>query len=383
MATSAAVTTDLTTCPICLEVFDNPKSLPCLHAFCLKCLQGYFKDKSVGDKAPCPMCRKEFQIPSDGLDGLQHHFFIQRLVDVQKVSSEEFGEVLCEVCRQENEGTAEGIPTAIVYCVDCNQKLCERCGRPHKRMTGGGHRLKPLGPDVEQELVQLRACFCHKHTDKRVELYCHQCNENVCLMCFTGKHRQHENGEIPQVAEYFRPKIEADGKQILSAISSVGQLLEHVKQEVNKFMSDVDGVEKTVLEAGEEIKRIVDSQIRELVSQLHTVKSDGAKRAQTVKDQLQLALVAMESFHRYSQELLDKGRPSDVTRAANELHNRAMELLKNDVTTINFRPPHVTFAPADVTQLTGLWLVGKVTIESGDQPGRPRPIIILHSKTSG
>jgi len=28
----------------------------------------------------------------------------------------------------------------------------------------------------------------------------------------------------------------------------------------------------------------------------------------------------MESFHAYSRELLDKGRPSDITRAACELH---------------------------------------------------------------
>ena len=99
MATVASVTADVTTCPICLEMFDNPKSLPCLHTFCLKCLQGYFKDKCLGDEVPCPMCRKEFEIPDDGLEGLQHHFFVQRLVDVRKVeSSAEIDEVLCEVC---------------------------------------------------------------------------------------------------------------------------------------------------------------------------------------------------------------------------------------------------------------------------------------------
>ena len=84
MATAASVTNDLTTCPICVELVDNPKSLPCLHAFCLKCLQSCFKDRRPGSEVPCPTCRKKFQIPVDGLGGLQHHFIIQRLVDVQK-----------------------------------------------------------------------------------------------------------------------------------------------------------------------------------------------------------------------------------------------------------------------------------------------------------
>ena len=70
MATASSVTTDLTTCPICLEQFDNPKALPCLHTFCLKCLQDYFKDQRSGDEVQCPMCRKEFQIPASGLDVL-------------------------------------------------------------------------------------------------------------------------------------------------------------------------------------------------------------------------------------------------------------------------------------------------------------------------
>lgn len=373
MATAASVTIDLTTCPICLDVFDNPKSLPCLHAFCLKCLQGYFKDKCPGDEEHCPECREKFQIPSDGLSGLQHHFFIERLVDVRNVSSEEFREVPCVVCLEESDGSSEEIATATTYCVDCKQKLCERCSRPHRRMAGGAHQLKPLRAELEQELIQLRAGACDKHKDKQVELYCHQCNENICVLCFAVKHRNHESGEIPEVAENFRTKIDDDDKQIVSSISAVRHLTNQTKQGLSKFFSSIDNVEKAILQAGDEIKHLVDSQMSKLVSELQTAKSDSVKQAEAIQDRLQLALVAMESFHTYSRELLDKGRPSDVTRAACELHDRATELLQSDVTTLDFRPPHVTFTPVDVTQLTLLDLVGKVTIASDqNQPDEMR-----------
>jgi len=302
---ASSVATDLTTCPICLEVFDNPKSLPCLHAFCLKCLQGYFNDKCPGDKAPCPLCRKEFQIPSDGLAGLQHNFIIQKLIDNRKATNE-----------------------------------------------------------------QLQAGSCDKHGDKQVELYCQQCNENVCVLCYATKHRNHESGEIPEVAERLKPKIDRDDRQIVSAINTLSNQLEYTKQDVDKFCSDVDNVEKMVLETGVAEKRAVDNQISELVTELQSMKSDNAKQAQAVQYRRQQALVAMESFHTYCRELLDKGRPSDVTRAASALHDRATELLQNDVTTLNFRPPHVTFTPADVTQLTRLNLVGKVSVGSEKQTGK-------------
>ena len=30
---------DQLTCSICLEQYTNPKALPCLHSFCLKCIE--------------------------------------------------------------------------------------------------------------------------------------------------------------------------------------------------------------------------------------------------------------------------------------------------------------------------------------------------------
>jgi len=200
MATAASVTTDLTTCPICLEMFINPKALPCLHAFCLQCLQGHFKDKCSGNKVPCPVCRKEFQIPVDGFEGLQPHFFIQQLVDAQRVSTDEVQEVLCVACLEEDDGSSEEVARATTYCVDCKQKLCERCSRPHKRLAGETNQLKPLGAELEQELIQLQKDACDKHKDELVKLYCYQCNENVCLKCYALQHRNHKGEEIPKVA---------------------------------------------------------------------------------------------------------------------------------------------------------------------------------------
>jgi len=328
MATAASVATDLTICSICLHVFENPKSLPCLHAFCLKCLQGYFKDNCPGDEVLCPMCRKEFQIPSDGLEGLQHHFFIQQLVDVRKVSSGDHREDPCVVCLEERESeeSSEEIATATVYCVDCKQKLCERCSRPHKKVTVGAHQLKALDAELEPELIQQQAGACDKHRDKQVELYCHQCNENICLVCYAVKHRNHESGEIPEVAEKFRLNIDSDDQQSVSAINTFRRQMEHTKQDMSKFLNDVNSVEKMVLQRGDAVKRIVDNQISELMSELKSLKSDNAKLAQKAEDQLHLVMVDMESFHAYSRELMDKGRPTDVTRAARELHDRAKVL---------------------------------------------------------
>jgi len=309
----------------------------------------------------CPMCRKQFKIPSEGLGGFQHHFFIQHLVDARNDATKAAEDAACEVCLEENEESSEEISTATVYCIDCRQKLCERCSRPHRRMKSGAHQLKPLGAELEQELIQLRGSYCDKHKDKQVELYCYECDENICLVCSAVKHRGHNSGEIPEVAGSFRPRIDEDDEEIMSAISDVRQQSEKMKQCALEFACKAECVHKKIIEAGEALKRLVDHQVSECILELQSMKSDNAKQFEVGQEHSQLALVAMECFHTFSRELLDKGRPSDVTRAASELHKRARELMDNDVTSVQYWLPHVTFTPADVTQLTSLQLVGKLS----------------------
>jgi len=236
-------------------------------------------------------------------------------------------------------------------------------------MKGGAHQVRPLGVEVEEELIQRRASSCDKHKDEQVKLYCCDCKENICLMCSAVTHRNHNSVEIPEKAANFRLRIEKDAKKIMCAVSDVHQQSEDAKQDAVDFVAEAENVKKTVIATGDVIKRSVDNQVSDILMELESVRSASAKEADSVQETLQLALVSMESFHAYSQELLDKGRPSDITRAACELHDRATELLNSDVTAVKYQPRHVTFTPADITQVKRLSLIGQLVTTAGKQPG--------------
>jgi len=81
---------DITECPICTEVFTDPRSLPCVHTYCLKCIREYSKDYHPGDELACPLCRKEFTLPSNGVDDLPKNFFVTNFLEMrQQLSSVE------------------------------------------------------------------------------------------------------------------------------------------------------------------------------------------------------------------------------------------------------------------------------------------------------
>jgi len=77
---------DMTECSICTEVFTDPRVLPCIHTFCLECLLNCGKDRQPRDRMPCPLCRKEFTIPDDGLSGVQKNFFMEKLLHFRQFS---------------------------------------------------------------------------------------------------------------------------------------------------------------------------------------------------------------------------------------------------------------------------------------------------------
>ena len=57
--------TSLLECSICLETFEDPRTLGCLHSFCQKCLAN-FVDGKREDELNCPECRCRFTLDKEG-----------------------------------------------------------------------------------------------------------------------------------------------------------------------------------------------------------------------------------------------------------------------------------------------------------------------------
>src|ERR1043165_417190 len=112
---------DMTTCCICTEVYTDPKALPCIHTFCMKCIQetGLKTNKEPGDEMPCPICRRPFKIPQEGFCGLPKHFFIEKLIQLANVSDQSVSlRALCDVCVEEHKEDGREIRAADTFCVD-------------------------------------------------------------------------------------------------------------------------------------------------------------------------------------------------------------------------------------------------------------------------
>ena len=64
-------------CSICLEVYNTPRTLPCAHTFCLRCLEQLAQQTSLR----CAVCRKTHRVPASGVKDFPPNPVVMGLLD--------------------------------------------------------------------------------------------------------------------------------------------------------------------------------------------------------------------------------------------------------------------------------------------------------------
>lgn len=200
------------TCPICLELFEDPLLLPCAHSLCFSCAHRILVSScSSGESIEpitafqCPTCRYVISLNHRGLDGLKRNVTLQNIIDrFQKASvsgpnspSESRRErtyrpstamsserIACQFCEQDPPRDA------VKTCITCEVSYCDRCLRathPNKKPFTS-HRLVEPVPDTH-----LRGITCLDHENEKVNMYCVSDDQLICALCkLVGRHRDHQ-----------------------------------------------------------------------------------------------------------------------------------------------------------------------------------------------
>ena len=189
-------------CPVCTNRFTHPKQLPCLHSFCVHCLQRIQASSGIRDTILCPDCRRNFTIPGNGdLNTLPTNFRLNSFLDALPVteckrSGVKFGN--CDKRRQESS-----------YCFTCCSFWCSDCIPLHNRIkTFKEHHalaLKDFG-DEDFENIFKQPTFCEKH-EKELELFCRVCKTTICNSCALIDHEGHDKIALEDAAKEQRLRI--------------------------------------------------------------------------------------------------------------------------------------------------------------------------------
>ena len=362
---------DVTECPICTEVIVDSKVLPCIHTFCLKCLEQFWRDKRPGDSVPCPLCRTAFHIPAGGLSELPRNFFVEKLLEAKRYPLKEPSNETCDICSRLTHKKG-GMPSpATNYCVDCQNHMCEQCANVHLLMKSSEDHHMVEGFQEMEVSMKYSTRQCDQHKDKKIEIYCLDCKTAVCMACFIIKHNGHKCSDIKDVTEDLRKQIHENLQKINELFIKVNEQTGNLERVMEGLGRDTKTIEAQIVRRGDEIKELVDKHVESLIQELNDEKTRNMKELENVKEELLVQKISLESFMRYSQKVLDTATPSDLASSASDLSARANSLAKINIVSIE-KLVQVVFTPANPIMHLGKIdeknIIGDVIINNGNLP---------------
>ena len=239
-------------CSVCMCTFTDPKQLPCLHSFCLHCLNGIQRTSGVHGKITCPKCKRQFEVPGSGNPSeLPTNVRINSLLDVLAIKECSTANVKCGNCDKRSAQT--------LYCFQCCSFWCEECILGHNIIrTNKEHKTLALKhfQDQDFEAVLKRPAICQKKHHEREELkfFCKDCKVAICNTCAVTLHEGH--GKMP-----LQEAADACKIQLNSVITSLKDKMAEKRKEVKKFNQKSMEVQAKVAEVKSQVQTNVDQMI--------------------------------------------------------------------------------------------------------------------------
>ncbi|XP_004612235.1 E3 ubiquitin-protein ligase Midline-1 [Sorex araneus] len=278
------------TCPICLELFEDPLLLPCAHSLCFNCAHRILVSHCATNESvesitafQCPTCRHVITLSHRGLDGLKRNVTLQNIIDrFQKASvsspnspSETRRErafdahtmtsaekVLCQFCDQ------DPAQDAVKTCVTCEVSYCDECLKathPNKKPFTGHRLIEPI-PDSH-----IRGLMCLEHEDEKVNMYCVTDDQLICALCkLVGRHRDHQVAALSERYDKLKQNLESNLTNLIKRNTELETLLAKLIQtcqhvEVNASRQEAKLMEECdlLIEIIQQRRQIIGTKIKE------------------------------------------------------------------------------------------------------------------------
>ena len=329
-------------CSLCLETVKNPKTLPCLHSFCLECLNelANFARRQLQTTIKCPVCQTSFPIPdADTFVNLPSSFHLNRLVDVLTLEDSTVQAQKCNNCDENNPATS--------YCFVCQSFMCVSCFQSHQRIKATrGHRnvlIDKLQAKDVQELIQ-RPVMCSQqyHEDQQLEFYCEDCKVLICLKCSIVSHNRHLVTDTQKAAQKQKMQMAEAVAKVKAEILVYEKEIKKQTDLKNKNVSDIINAKKKMTETVEEWIRDLREHEKKMKQKFREIYEAEQKQHKTRLENLELITTQLKSCVERGQGVLKRNISSEILKTNHTILQRCDELI-NARKSDRYKSPHFSY----------------------------------------
>lgn len=249
---------DRVTCPICKEIFNEPKRMPnCSHVLCLECLEKYLRSRHQTNFPRCPLCRKAITISYREINKFEPARAEADIAALVRKFEK------CGFCKKNKNPNKK--------CTDCGKFICEKCKLCHADMKPN-HILEPI--IFTSESSRPVSDMCRHHKNQVLDLFCIICQTPLCCHCKEYLHekckdkyhrshvmRQFSKGLLQDFVEASRERMYLLKQGRLERIVYILEFVSESKKWLTKTRSDLENFIALFKEYKLSLKNIVDEEM--------------------------------------------------------------------------------------------------------------------------
>ncbi|XP_076121132.1 E3 ubiquitin/ISG15 ligase TRIM25-like [Alosa pseudoharengus] len=257
---SSVLSQDQITCSVCLDLLDDPVTIPCGHTYCFGCIKRCWDDDK-GDVYRCPYCRVVYSERPALNKNTMFAEVVEKLREtgLQPVSAEPAypgpEDASCDVCTGRKLKATQS-------CLTCLASYCELHFNLHNELNAGNkHR-------VVSATTKLQESICTAH-GKLLEVYCCTDYQFICCLCaMDDTHKSHETISVVGSADKQRLLGVAQKKSLESVqrkemqAQDLGKATDSLKESAQTCVADCERVFGELIGSAERICSKVTNVIR-------------------------------------------------------------------------------------------------------------------------
>ena len=320
------------TCSICLDTYTKPKTIACLHTFCLKCLEEHALRTQRQGRFRCPDCQAEVNILEGNCFGNLPTGFLQNsLLSLLAVrQSSDGSQISCGICKKKS--------AQISYCFACEELLCRDCVNAHElfqERAFRGHRVTAVKQfqAVDYEALLKRQSFCPQpyHEREVTRFFCLECQICVCQVCINTDHKNHNVDPLEKAAD-------AEKANIMAAVESIERKKKVCSDAIKTFQQVYEELEQNVTAAKREVSQTAKQMIakireheREATKVLENTRVSRIEKINSLNEQVKSLMKQLDQAVQFAKDLVERSSSSDVMKSKKSLEQRFGDLDKATV----------------------------------------------------
>ncbi|XP_030635312.1 E3 ubiquitin-protein ligase TRIM39-like [Chanos chanos] len=233
-------------CCICLDVFNQPVSIPCGHNFCLPCIRRFWETQK---RCECPLCKESFPRQPDlrinrGLADITEHFKRSLKVKVRQGQGDGEGAAVRASTTRGSSPGRQGRQCGLhqrpleLFCRNDRKVICSRCAQTEHR----GHNTVPADREsarMRAELSDTKAEVERMIQERQQKL---ESTEHSLQLSKLSKERETENGQqifmalLRSVERLQAELVEEMEEKQREVERRAGHLTQELRQEINELV---------------------------------------------------------------------------------------------------------------------------------------------------